>query len=201
MVLQQLMMMQLHCSAQLFKEKHCSFRDQMASSMYAGRTTSNLDWDFNAWLISCLQQSACFWHSTFQRRFCRGDRSVLGVDLFSPVLLFSETLFLVGSGSARVCFGGGQRAVAFLPLLPHCVKSLYTDVLQKSMRPCGSVVLQCFLNEALSWPGLNILRVLISPLFCWFTGPVWFRKWQSHKSIFPFLPQNFSHRRNLSLFL
>lgn len=54
---------------------------------------------------------------------------------------------------------------------------------------CGSSV---FLNEALSWPGLNILRVLISPLFCWFTSPVWFRKWQSHKSIFPLLPQNFS---------
>lgn len=106
---------------------------------------------------------------------------------------------LVGSGSASVCFGVGQRAVAFLPLLPHCVKSLYTDVLQKSMRPCGSVVLPCFLNEALSWPSLNILRVLISPLFCWFTSAVWFRKWQSHKSTLPFLPQNLGHRRNLSL--
>lgn len=119
----------------------------------------------------------------------------------SPKHVLQWDAVLVGSGSASVCFGVGQRAVAFLPLLPHCVKSLYTDVLQKSMRPCGSVVLPCFLNEALSWPSLNILRVLISPLFCWFTSAVWFRKWQSHKSTLPFLPQNLGHRRNLSLLL
>lgn len=61
---------------------------------------------------------------------------------------------LVGSGRANVCFGVGQRAVAFLRLLTHSVKSLYTDVLQKSMSSCGSVVPQCFsmkLFPDLSW--------------------------------------------------
>lgn len=45
------------------------------------------------------------------------------------ILLLLVLGVLVRSGCTGVCFGGGQRAVAFLPLLPHSAKRLYTDVL------------------------------------------------------------------------
>lgn len=110
----------------------------------------------------------------------------VSAEIFSSAHVLRWDAALVGPGGARVCFGGGRRAVAFLPLLSHCVKSLLTDVLQKvnaALWFCGSSV---FLNEALSWPVLNILRVLISPLFCWFTSPIWFRKWQEPQVNLPF---------------
>ena len=110
--------------------------------MYAERNMSILDWDFLTHFLPAVVCKAYFWHC----RLFLQSRAVCFRSVIPPIHLFQLDSVLVGSESARVCFGGGRRVVAFLPLLPHSVKSPYTDVLQTSMRPCGSAV---FLNKAL----------------------------------------------------
>lgn len=187
-------------------QQHCSLGEalQIQSSdcrlMYAERTMSNLDRDLNAWLISCLQSMFLALDNFRDFFFCKADQSVLDL-LSSPYMSFSEMLFWLGQGALVFALEVAREPWHSCLFSPHCVKEPLhrcSPKVNEALWFCGSSV---FLNEALSWPGLNILRVLISPLFCWFTSAVWFRKWQSHKSIFPFLPQNLDHQRNLTLLL
>lgn len=62
-------------------------------------------------------------------------------ELLSPYMSFGWDAVLAGSGSAAVCFGAGQKAVAFLPLLPHCVKEpphRCSPRVNEALRSCSS---------------------------------------------------------------
>lgn len=124
------------------------------SLMYAERTTSNLDRDLTHFLPAVVCK-ARFWHSTIQGPFCRGEQAVLGHS-HSPHTCPSVRC-CSGWVRERSCLLWRWSESRGIPASPPTLrkKPLHrcSPKVNEALRFCGSSV---FLNEALSWPGLNI---------------------------------------------
>lgn len=150
--------------------------------MYGGRTTSKLDLELENEHNLFLPAAVCMFlllnnSETFLQRSALRKR-------YSPL-----TCSLVRSCSGLV----RERSCLLWKLsenrgIPDSTPTLRQEPLHRCSPKVNESLLFCGSSEFFQmkfYAGLSIRRVLISPVFCWFISPVWFRKWQTDNSVFP----------------